>query len=71
MTWTREKISKITGFDEGEKFEDDQEVYAYFTMKNLRDIHGLNFGVLKDDNICQKDLLEMAQLIIENRWHMT
>jgi hypothetical protein len=56
-------ISADTGFDQGDRFESDQQVLDYFTSENQR----MMFGA---DALASQEILdEYAAAVIENRWH--
>ena len=61
-------INDATGFAEGDKFENADQVRDYFTTENMEQIfepfaHG-------DKIPTQDELNEMANAVIENGWHM-
>jgi len=80
---TEEAISNLTAFDSGDEFENEQRVRDYFTVDSMRSM-GSDFGVMTwqelDDGgadvereyaLTQNDLNEMADYVIDNRWHMS
>lgn len=66
----RKEISEKTGFDSGDTFSNESEVRDYFTVKSMRQMFGddleANFPELADQEI----LDEMAETVIDNKWHM-
>ena len=61
--FNRNEISDGTGFDHGIKFTNEQEVRDYFTVENMKDMFS------GDSAYTQDKLDEMAELVIDNRWH--
>jgi len=61
--FTREYIEGQTGFTEGDRFKDEEEVRGFFTVDNMEEIWD-------DTMFTQEELDEMATLVIENQWHM-
>ena len=60
----RGEISDSTGFDNGDVFEDEARVRAYFTPQNQREMFG-------EDAITDTVwLVAAADYVIANRWHM-
>lgn len=59
-----DEMNDATGFANGMEFEDEQQVRDYFTIENMN--HMFNDGT----DFTQDDLDEMAESVIENRWHM-
>ena len=58
------EINGMTGFANGEPFETEADVRAYFQADEQRAMFG-------DDAVVNQDLLnEMAETVIENGWHM-
>lgn len=60
----RARISEATGFDAGDRFEDEAQVREYFTVAAWESMN---------DEKCpftQDDLDAMAAAVIEHRWHM-
>lgn len=69
MTMTFTEINDITGFANGEKFTSDEQVREYFTQQNIREMIGSTYD--DEGTMPTQDALnEMAQLVVENRWHM-
>jgi hypothetical protein len=63
MIYTREYISEATGFDSGDEFTSEEQVREYFSPEEQRAMWG-------DDAITDADVLaEMADAVIEERWH--
>jgi hypothetical protein len=60
-----DSIQDVTGFASGDLFESDVQVWGYFTVQNLREM-----GWSSEECPTQKELDEMAQAVIDNRWHM-
>ena len=62
----RETISGVTGFDSGEKFENDNQVREYFDYSYIRESYS------PDDCYAptQATLDEWAGVVILNKWHM-
>ena len=58
-----ENINDMTGFMNGNLFESDVEVSAYFTIENIDNMFG-------KCNLNQKTLDIFAELVIANKWHM-
>jgi hypothetical protein len=66
MTFT--DINDRTGFANGDKFTSDEQVREYFTQQNIRDMIGSTYddeGTMPS----QDELDQMAETVIENRWH--
>lgn len=62
----REYISSLTGFDNGEYFDSDDEVRQYFRdVPELLVRHG--YPPLPEELL--DDLEEMAETVIRHRWH--
>lgn len=57
-------LNDRTGFAEGELFENEKELKAYFTVGNVK----AKFGA--DYEITQAELDEMVGLAISNKWHL-
>jgi len=62
----RQYISERTGFDKETKFADAEEVRDYFQLAVLRECYN---GPV-DDLPSDEELQVMAEIVIENRWHM-
>jgi hypothetical protein len=66
----RKEISEKTGFDSGDRFLNENEVRDYFTVTSMEQMFGddleASFPELADQDI----LNEMAETVINNRWHM-
>ena len=60
-----ENIDDLTAFTNGDKFESDEEVNAYFTIENIVSLytHPYNF------KLNQSQLDNFAKLVIANKWH--
>lgn len=74
---TFEQINEITGFANGDKFTSDDQVRRYFQIDEMRGMFGgawHNDDEQGDDesgvHVSQATLDEMAQQVIDNRWHM-
>ena len=63
---TFDEINDRTGFANGIRFENDQEVREYFTVETMRDILG---SVPPSDIPTSTDLDVMANTVIEKKWH--
>src|SRR5690606_34162726 len=63
MAWTWAEIHYATGFDNGDLFQSEAQVRAYFTVENMRDMFG-------ECSYTQEELDEMAEAVISHRWHM-
>lgn len=63
MAWTRAEIHYATGFDNGDLFQSEAQVRAYFTVGNMRDMFG-------ECPYTQDELDEMAEAVIAHGWHM-
>jgi hypothetical protein len=64
MSYTREQITDATGFDNGEKFNSEEEVYDYFSPEVQVEMFGT-------DAVINEVVLDvMARTVIRNRWHM-
>jgi len=59
-----EYINEKTGFAEREPFHSGSEVKKYFTLENMRYLFG------EDYEITQQELDEMAELVIQKKWHV-
>ena len=55
-----------TGYDSGELFETEDDVYDFFTVSNMRYM----FGEENVDDWSQNYLIEMADHVVVNRLHM-
>ena len=62
---TFDQINDATGFANGDKWLTDEQIYDYFTVENIQRMFG------DEATYTQDELDEMAQRVIENRWHMT
>jgi hypothetical protein len=61
---TFDQINDATGFANGDKWMTDEQIYGYFTTENMR-------RMFRDQaTLTQDELDEMAEVVIENRWHM-
>lgn len=61
---TFDQINDATGFANGDKWMTDEQIYDYFTTENMR-------RMFRDQaTLTQDELDEMAEAVIENRWHM-
>lgn len=60
---TRQQIHEATGFDNGDLFQSEAQVRAYFTVENIE----VMFGSCP---YTQAELDEMAEEVIRHRWHM-
>lgn len=60
------EINDYTGFANGELFESKEEIRKYFTRENMINCIDLPLSELPS----QDDLDEMADMVIEYRWHM-
>lgn len=76
MMYTETEINDITGFENGDRFENNDQVREYFTADNIAsmfsDLFTHDVGVITRDGktvLTHADLEEMARLVIENRWH--
>jgi len=58
------EISEATAFDAGDPFESEEQVRAYFTQANLREIFGADTDVLSAG-----DLSAMAEDVIASEWY--
>ena len=59
-----DKINEETGFANGDLFNDENEVREYFTIESMKYQFGGSY------EFKQTELDEMAELVIENKWHM-
>ena len=57
-------INEKTGFAERDPFQSGSEVRAYFTLKNMAFMFG------DDYELTQPELDEMAELVIQKKWHI-
>jgi hypothetical protein len=57
-------INDRTGFADGDLFENDKELKAYFTVGNVKAKLGADY------EITQAELDEMVGLVISNKWHL-
>ena len=57
-------INKKTGFADGDLFQTRSEVRKYFSVENMEYLFGT------DSEISQEELDEMAELVIQKKWHM-
>lgn len=64
----RQDISDATGFDSGDMFISVDDVYRYFTITSMNWMYGGNWKLDYPD-VDQDILDEMADTVIENRWH--
>ena len=74
------RISDLTGFDVGDRFESEQQVRRYFSLETMRQIFGDAVGYVDEETgepadnpalaLFQSELDSMADAVIENRWHM-
>lgn len=62
---TTDQINAATGFANGEQFQSAEEVRAYFTVDNMREMFGLQDG----SRYSQDDLDRMAEQVIESGFH--
>jgi len=58
-----DEINEKTGFANGDKFLNEQEIREYFTIDNMVVMFG---GCLET----QEELNAMAETVIKNKWHM-
>ncbi len=65
---TFREINDATGFANGAKFTDEDDVRAYFAIDCMRDMCGDEQAVCE---LNQATLDEMADAVIANRWHMS
>lgn len=56
-------INDSTGFANGDKFQDEEEVHRYFSVWSMKEMFN------NDINLTQPELDEMAEVVIENKWH--
>src|SRR5690606_25856870 len=63
MAWTRAEIHYATGFDNGDLFQSEAQVRAYFTVENIAAMFG-------SCPYTQAELDEMAEEVISHGWHM-
>lgn len=63
--YTFDEINDATGFACGTKFEDAADVLAYFDRDNQINLFENNIGIPT-----QRQLNEMAAIVIENHWWM-
>lgn len=64
MRYTFGQINEQTGFANGDKFANEQEVRDYFTPD-------AQIGCFADDAITDEEvLIDMANQVIANGWHM-
>jgi len=61
---TFDQINDATGFANGDKWMTDEQIYDYFTTENMRRMF------CDQATLTQDELDEMAEAVIENRWHM-
>ena len=67
MTYTKNEIDFATGFCEGDKFRDAEDVRRYFDLENLCQLFEQTPDELGYD---EAELTKMANTVIENGWHM-
>jgi hypothetical protein len=58
--FTFDEINHSSGFANGEKFTDEQEVRDYFTPESMRQMFGANWTAER--------LNEMTEAVIKNKW---
>lgn len=58
-------INELTGFENGELFDDAEQVLAYFTVENMEQMFRETNQVTDQD-----ELDMMAAQVLRNRWHM-
>lgn len=61
----QDDISKLTAFDHGDLFEDEDDVLRYFTVVSMNAMFGRD-----GHDLTEEALDRMARIVIENRWHM-
>ncbi|KKK45928.1 hypothetical protein LCGC14_0999830 [marine sediment metagenome] len=61
------EINDITGFANGDLFENDIDVRKYFTIENMKSMFSDGFD---ENKITQEELEQMAETVIKNRWHI-
>ena len=69
--YTEQEISEMTGFDHGIEFGSKEMVIGYFKLQNMREMF---YGYGDDEQTdveLQAELDEMAQEVIENKYHCT
>lgn len=70
MTYTEQQISDLTGFDVGDKFTSEKQVRDYFTPESMAFMFGGTGGSNPALELTGEELTEMAELVVENGWHM-
>lgn len=65
MTLSYEVIHDATNFDAGDEFESEDAVRSYFRLEEMSSMFGPEFA----DQWSQEDLRQMAEMVINNRWH--
>lgn len=63
--YSEQQISELTAFDKGDEFESEDQVRKYFTVENVKSMFPND-----ETSVSQDQLDEMADLVIENGWHM-
>lgn len=67
MSYSETEINDITGFENGDRFQNDDEVREYFTEQNMAEMSSGAWGE-PDESIFQDELDEMAAAVIANHW---
>jgi predicted DNA-binding transcriptional regulator AlpA len=81
MYRTFDEINDATGFANGDMFESAEEVRAYFTRENMRDMSDAEWTLafdpefdcyqgMTEDQILQSMLDDMAEMVITSGWHI-